>query len=186
MPNAPFEPPDRTITAIIAEGHRIWEDARYCYAGHSEDARSWDSLTYWLGVPATVIAAVTGVTSLAGQNTAPLMAGLSTNVLIAVLAFSVAALSGLSTLLDPKGQAARHYHAASGYLGLLNEARIFYQIECLRQQNVQELKQRVKKLSEKLDALNREPLIISRRAQRAGEKNIRLGKYDYEADQTKA
>lgn len=173
---------DETVQAIIHEAKRISEDTIYCYAGHSQAARRWDEINLWLGIPTTVIAAVTGVTSLSSNSNSPAILGLSVSVLVGALAFFVAALSGLSTFLDPKNQASKHYLTAVAYLALHNDVRIFYQIDCLSGRPASELAEQVKKLSARLNDLDNQPLIIPRWAQLAGDKMIKSGAYDYKVD----
>jgi hypothetical protein len=174
---------DETVQAIIHEAKRISEDTIYCYAGHSQAARRWDEINLWLGIPTTIIAAITGVTSLSSNSSSPAILGLSANVLVGVLAFLVAAISGLSTFLDPKNQASKHYLAAVAYLALHNDVRIFYQIDCLSGQPTSELAEQIKKLSARLNDLDNQPLIIPRWAQNAGNKMIKSGAYNYKIDE---
>lgn len=98
---------------IRNQAWRIWEDALYCSAGHFQESRWWQGINLWMGIPTTIIAAITGITSLADSGSSPLIPGRSSNLIVPVLSFTVAAISGLSTFLDPTGQASKHYQAAS-------------------------------------------------------------------------
>ena len=167
---------------VSNEARRISEDALYCYAGHAQEARSWERLHLWMGIPTTILAAITGVTSFSDTGGSALLLGLNSSIVVGVLAFTVAALSGLSTYLDPKGQASKHYHAATAYMALLNDIRIFRQIDCARPKDGDDLAENLKKFNARLNELNSQPIIISIRAQRIGEKLIRAGRYAYQID----
>ncbi len=175
-------PLENFARTICNEATRISEDALFCYAGHAQEARWWEGVHLWLGIPTTIIAAITGVTSLSDTSGSSLVFGFNSSVVVGILAFIVAAMSGVSTYLDPKGQASKHYHAANAYLALLNDIRIFRKIECARGSNDDKLEDSLRKFNAKLNELNSQTIIISTRAKQIGEKLIRAGKYNYQID----
>jgi hypothetical protein len=103
--------PNGLLKEIVAEANRLEEEALYNYAGHNEEARASDRLHKYLGIPTTLVAAAAGVTSFsaAGSGTA---VSFWTSVTAGGLSFVVAAMSGLTTFLDPKARSAQHYRAA--------------------------------------------------------------------------
>lgn len=171
------------LATVINEAKRIHEDALFALAGHTHEARWWDGVQLWLGIPTTVIAAITGVASLSSSpNNAATIFGVNANIVIGVLSFVVAAASGLSTFLDPKGKASKNYEAANAYASLLHEVRVFYQIDCLRSNNIDELETMLKQLGTKLKEINDRTPIISARAAGRAERSMRYGTYRYEVD----
>jgi len=176
------EAPNPLIQALITEARRIHEDALFCCAGHSYEARYWDSLQLWLGIPATIAAAVAGITSLARQTPSIGVLGVDTNIIAGVLSLIVAALTGLTTFLDPKGLAVKHYAAVSAYTALVNDARFFYSIDSLQTGDLKKLEADLRKLSERLNDLNGKTPLISSRVTSLAEKSIRAGNYDYQVD----
>jgi hypothetical protein len=173
------------VQRLIDEAKRIYEDSFFCYAGHSEEARWWGQITLRLGIPATIIAAIAGVTSLSGQSSSALVLGLDMSVVVGALAFVVAAMSGLSTFLDPKGQVSKHYQACIAYLRLSSDVRMFYEIDCAKGANVNELEEKLKKLSARLKDLNDQTPMISERARRVAKKSVDSGRYIYQVDKEK-
>ncbi|KAF0106739.1 MAG: hypothetical protein FD146_2331 [Anaerolineaceae bacterium] len=173
---------NQLFQSIIAEAKRVHEDALFCTAGHTHEARHWDTLQLWLGIPATVIAAVTGITSLASNSASVGILGLNINIITGIFSLLVATISGLATFLDPKGQAAKHYQAVNSYAALLNETRFFYEIDCIQNRDVEKLEANLRKLSERLNDLNNQTPLISTRAAALAEKSILSGNYEYRVD----
>jgi hypothetical protein len=167
---------------IRNQAWRIWEDALYCSAGHFQESRWWQGINLWMGIPTTIIAAITGITSLADSGSSPLILGLSSNLIVPVLSFTVAAISGLSTFLDPTGQASKHYQAASQYQTLVNDIRLFCEVDCAKECGDEQLEEGLRKFNARLNELNSQPLIISKQAKQIAEKEIKSGKFNYRID----
>ncbi len=174
-----------TVQGITQEAKRIHEDSIFCYAGHSEEARRWSDGILWLGIPTAVIAALAGVISVSGQSSSSTLLGLNVNLLVGTVSFIVAAMSSLSTFLDPKGRASQHYQACQAYLRLANDARIFYEIDCLKSTNVGELEDRLRKLSARLNDLDGQTPIIPNGAAKVARKTVESGKFAYKVDSGK-
>jgi len=163
------------IKHIINEAKRVEEDSLFCYAGHSEEARFWQRIDLWIGIPTVVFAAVAGLLSFTKQN----------SILVGGLAFLVAAISSVSVFLDSKSQQMEHYKACIDYDDLKNRARWLYSIECAKNANGghhEHLENSLKQLCEKLNELNAHTPIISERARRLANKNIASGRYTYVVD----
>lgn len=173
---------DNFSRVVKYQALRIWEDALYCSAGHFQESRWWEGVNLWMGIPTTIIAAITGITSLSDSGNSSALSAASSSMIIPLLAFTVAALSGLSTFLDPKGQASKHYHAASEYQALVNDIQLFCQIDCEKGNNLEQLEDNLRKFNARLNKLNDQPIVISKRAKRIAEKEIKAGNYKYEID----
>jgi hypothetical protein len=82
---------------------------------HALAAAPYQRLHLWLGLPATVLAAVAGVSALTDQE---LIAG--------VLAIAVAVLASMTTYLNPSGTAAQHLDRAAQCRSVAWRINIFY------------------------------------------------------------
>ncbi len=175
---------DPDTSALVKEAKRIHEDTLFCSAGHTREARFWNSMQFWLGIPSTMIAALAGVTSVAGPDSGVESLGLGANrfLVTGILSLVSAVLVGLMTFLDPKGQAAKHYEAMTLYDALLFKVRMFYEIRCRRGGDAQALTAELQELSEQLGRLHTQTPMISSRAAAGGERAIRAGKYTYAVD----
>jgi hypothetical protein len=174
--------PDKLQCAIEAEAKRVEEDSLYNYAGHNEEARIADRQHRWLGIPATLIAAAAGVTSF---STASAGSGVGSwpSIVAGILSFGVAALSGLTTFLDPKARALEHYRAANLYAKLQSDARYFHEIECRKGKRADELDRVLVELMERLTKLDEQTPIIPSSSMAKARKQIEAGKYRYKIDE---
>lgn len=178
----PTAAPDQVMRALVTEAKRIHEDALFCCAGHTREARYWNAVQLWLGIPSAVLAALAGVTSLAGSESATDILGAERYLITGVLSLMAAALVGLMTFLDPKGQASKHYGAMTGYQALLSRVRIFYEIGCQHRRDVETLTAELQKLAEQLSEMHKQTPMISAGAAALAERAIRAGKYAYAVD----
>ena len=151
--------PNNQLHAMETEARRLEEEALYNHAGHNEEARASDRLYYWLGIPATLLAAAAGVTSFSAVGAG--MSGSWPSVVAGIISFGVAAMSGLTTLLDPKVRAGEYYRPANAYAALRNEARYFHTVEGKKGKPIEELDQALITLREKLAKLNEQTPIVS-------------------------
>lgn len=106
------------VIAVMKEAMRIEEDARYASNRHMAEARRWRRLHLAFGIPATVAAALAGVSAIAN---APFVA--------AALAIISAVSAGLLTFLNPKDNAAPHLKASAEFKSLLGRARMLREID---------------------------------------------------------
>lgn len=158
-------------SAILIEAKNVEEDSRFSARGHFEAASSWDKRHLWIGVPATVLAAIAGVSAFVEYE-----------IVSGVIALSVAALTALFTFLNPSDRAARHLSAANAYNALRNDARMFYQIEFRQDTPIDDLSESLKSLNERRNRLNSESAQIPRWAYDRGKKGILAGEADYTGD----
>lgn len=92
--------------AIVAEASRIEEDSLYSSKGHFQASRIWAGLHLWIGIPTAIMAAATSV-----------LAFSSITVIAGIGAVIVAALTAVSTFLNPSERAQRHYIAGTKFNG---------------------------------------------------------------------
>ena len=158
-------------SACVHEACRIEEDVLLSGKAHFVAAHRWGYLHLWIGVPTTVIAAIAGVTAL---NNYPIAGG--------VLAIAVAALSALSTFLNPSGRQNAHLLAGNQYLALRNDARIFRTVEAAASMPESELKVLLQKLAERRNDLNTASPQISTWAFKTAREGIESGEAEYAID----
>lgn len=160
------------ITALSREAKRLEEDATYSSKGHFNAEDTWVRRNYWLGVPATVLAALAGATLFKSH---PELASLC--------ALAASLLTGLMTFLKPNERAAMHRAAGGQFLALRNNARFFREIELLQTDRLNELPDRLKALSAMRNELNEKSPSIPRRAFVAARKGIEEGEATHTVDQ---
>ena len=162
------------VDPIIREARRVEEDVLYSAKRHFEAAREWNAYHLSIGIPLTVVAALTAGSVLSKHG-----------FVAAVLAAVVTAGTALLTFLKPSERAAQHTQAGNAYQSLRNRTRIFREITCANPDahgGAQGLEEALKKLSDERDDLNRKSPITSRRAFQRARKGITVGEADYEAD----
>lgn len=159
------------IDALRREAERIEEDATYSSKSHFNAEDTWVCRHYWLGIPATALAAIAGATLIRSQ---PEWASALT--LLASL------LTGLMTFLKPNERAAIHRAAAGQFLALKNDARLFREVELLKVHQLDELPDRLKVLSSTRNELNQKSPSIPRGAFVAARKGIEEGEATHKVD----
>jgi hypothetical protein len=127
----------------VKEADRIEEDCLYSAKSQWEAARGLGWLHLALGIPATIAAALAGV-SIATDDKA----------IGALLAVATAVLTGLLTFLDPKGKANLHRDAGAAYKAISNDARIFREISCVGDTAIAELEGRLEALNKRRNESN--------------------------------
>lgn len=156
---------------IIREAKRLYENCLYTSKSHFIEARLWQSLHLWIGVPTVIIAGVAGTLAFADFRQ---IAG-SLSILLVVL-------TSITTFLNPKEQANSHLTAGNNYDALMTKARIFWSIECWQEDSDIILTDRIKSHSEERDRLNREYPQPSKWAYRQAKKGIEEGEAEYFVD----
>jgi len=158
-------------SALRCEAARIEEDATYSSKSHFNAAGTWERRHYWLGIPATVLAAVAGASLLKSYP-----------VLASVFALLASLLTGLMTFLNPNERAAMHRVAGGQFLALRNDARLFREVELLQTERLNELPERLKALSAIRNELNQKSPSIPRGAFAAARKGIEEGEATHKVD----
>lgn len=159
------------IQALCREAKRLEEDATYSSKGHFNAEGIWERRNFWLGIPATALAAIAGATLVKSQPE-----------LASICALGASLLTGLMTFLKPNERASMHRSAAGQFLALRNEARFFREIELLQVHRINELPQMLKVLSEQRNELNQKSPGIPRRAFLAARKGIEDGEATHNVD----
>lgn len=158
---------------IIKEAKRIEEDSLYSSKGHFYAAQLWTNLHLWIGIPATILAAIAGASALSQFDNHQIIAG--------VLAILVAALSAVSTFVNPNEKATIHHSAGNRYNSLKNRARIFSEID-MDIESDESLLTKLRTLSAERDELNEKSPQIPKWAFRRARQGIEDGEAQYKVD----
>jgi len=121
-----------------------------------------------------LLSAIAGASALAKFDPDHVVAGM--------LSIVVAALSGVATFVNPNERVAAHLNAGNSYDALLSKVRIFWAIECWRDDSDQVLTEKLKYFSEQKDELNRKCPQIPRWAYRRAKKGIEDGEATFRVD----
>jgi hypothetical protein len=157
-------PVSRTKEEVVKEAKRIEEDALFSSKGHFAASQVWSNFHLILGIPAAVLAAVAGATAVADQTT-----------VAAVISIVVAALTGVSTFVNPNERSGHHLQAGNDYDALRNRCRIFATIDCWGSEPDEVLTVNLKQLSEQKDKLNHSCPQIPWWAYRIAKRGIEAG-----------
>jgi uncharacterized membrane protein len=160
---------------IIKEAKRIEENSLYTAKGHFVAAHFWDNFHLWIGIPTVILAAVAGTAAFAKVD--------QNNIFAGVLSIVVVVLTAVATFLNPKERAHSHLTSGNNYDSLLTRARIFWTIECRRDNSEDTLSAKLNTLSEERDRLNRESPQVPKWAFRKARKGIEDGEASYKVDE---
>jgi hypothetical protein len=164
---------DEKLHASIAkEASRIEEDALYSARGHFEASRGWTLAHYWIGVPTTLLAATAGASALSHETT---VAG--------VIAIAVAALTALSTFLNPSKRAQQHQSAGAAFNEVRSGARILREIDLEAGKDDRSIAESLKQLAARRDELNKASPGIPRWAFERARRGIGAGEASYAVDE---
>lgn len=163
--------------AIIQEAKRIEENCLYTSKGHFAAARFWSNFHLWIGIPTVILATVAGASALSRFG--------NFVVIVGVISIIVAVLAATTTFLNPRERANAHLSAGNNYDSLLSKARIFWTIDCWRNDSEEILTQKLRDLSEEKNRLNRECPQVPRFAYLQARKGIQEGEAGYEVDRSR-
>lgn len=135
---------------ILKETQRIEEDSDFSSEEHFITAHRWSNIHYALGLLTAVFAVVSGATALTQLSEPNFL------VLVGVGAISLlaGALAAVLTFLNPNERATCHLSAGNSYRELRNGARVFREIDCLRDSD-ETLANKLKELAERRESLNK-------------------------------
>jgi hypothetical protein len=139
-------PVSKTKEEIIREAKRIEEALLYSSKGHFVASHFWQTFHLWIGIPAVILSATAGASAFAAFDHSHVVAG--------VISIVVAVLSAIITFLNPNEKRASHLTAGNHYDSLMNKIRIFWSIDCWREESEQVLTEKLKYFSEQKDRLN--------------------------------
>lgn len=164
----------KTKEEIIKESKRIEESLMYSSKGHFVAASFWNHFHLWVGIPVVVLSAIAGASALSKLDPEHIIAG--------SISITVAALSGVMTFLNPNEKASVHLNSGNNYDSLMNKVRIFWSIDCWRDESEQVLTERLKYFSEQKDNLNHSCPQIPPWAYKAAKKRVNDGEGEYLVD----
>lgn len=174
QPTTAEKPVSKTKEEIIKEAKRIEESLLYSSKGHFAAAHFWTNFHLWIGIPVVLFSAVAGASALSQFDPKHIIAGL-----ISIL---VAALSGVMTFFNPNEKASVYLNAGNSYDSLMSNVRIFWSIDCWRDESEQVLTERLKYFSEQKSKLNQSCPQIPRWAYNIAKRGIEDGEGDYTVD----
>jgi hypothetical protein len=170
-------PVSKTKEEIIKEAKRVEEALLYSSKGHFAASHFWSTFHLWIGIPMVVFSGIAGASALSSFDENHLIAG--------ILSIVVAALSGVMTFVNPHEKTASHLNAGNHYDSLMNQVRIFWSIDCWRDESEQVLTEKLKHFSEQKDRLNQSCPQIPGWAFQRGKKGIESGEGVYVVDKIK-
>lgn len=153
------------------EAMRIEEDALLSAKGHFEAARTWGGVHLWIGIPIAILAAITSASAFNQEAT---VAG--------CLAIVVAALSAVSTFVNPSERAQSHHQAGAKYNSLRNRSRVFRQVDLISNGSPSDLVALLKSLAQERDDLSLSSPQIPRRAFTRARAGVEAGEAEYAVD----
>ncbi|WP_083889465.1 SLATT domain-containing protein [Nocardia pneumoniae] len=163
----------RSKEAIKQELDRLEESAMYSAQGQFEQAKLWRSINLLVGIPAALLAAVSGATGLADA---------ANRIVAAYLALGSAGLSALVTLLNGNRRTQQAHSAANAYLEVQTAARQRREID-LPVLLFDEARAQLAELTARRDEINKTADIPSRFAYRRAGRNISGGGQTYAIDE---
>jgi hypothetical protein len=156
---------------IIKEAKRLYENCLYTSKSHFVDARFWQKLHLWIGVPSVILSGVAGT-----------LAFTSLTMLAGILSIVIVALTAITTFLVPKEQANSHFTAANNYDSLMVKLRIFWSIDCWREESDDILSDRLRAYCKERDKFNRESPQSFKWSYQVAKQGIQEGESEYLVD----
>jgi hypothetical protein len=158
--------------AISAELTRLEESALYSAQNQFEQAKQWRGINLVLGVPASVLAAVSGATALA-TTAGRLWAG--------VLGLTAAAFGAVLTTVNASHRTNQAASAANAYLEIQTAARQARLVD-LPTMELDEARAQLAELTARRDEQNKTAEPPNRLARRRAQRNISGGGQTYAVD----
>lgn len=156
---------------ILREAKRIEESVLYSSKGHFVTAEFWSGFHLWVGIPTAILAAVAATSAFA-----------SWEIAAGVVSIVIAALSAVSTFLNPNEKAAAHLSAGNSYDALRDRIRIFWAVDCWKESSEDILTKKLKDLSEEKAKLNQASTQISSWAYRVAKRGVEAGEASFQVD----
>lgn len=162
--------------ALDGELRRLEESAMYSAQNQFEQAKQWRGINLLVGVPASVLAAISGAAALASTANA-FWAG--------VLALAAAAFGAVLTTVNASHKTNQATSAANAYLEIQTAARQARLLD-LPTAELSEMRSTVQEITARRDEQNRTAEPPNRWARRRAQKNISGGGQTYEADSSES
>jgi len=170
------KPVSKTKDEIIKEAKRIEESLLYSSKGHFAASHFWSNFHLWIGVPTVLFSAIAGASALSQFDTNHIIAG--------SISIAVAASTSIMTFFNPNEKVSAHLNAGNNYDSLMNKIRIFWSIDCWRDESEQVLTEKLKHFSEQKDKLNQSCPQIPRWAFNRARQGIKDGEGSYLVDKS--
>jgi hypothetical protein len=161
---------------LVKEAQRVEEDSLQSSKRHFVTAAFWTNFHLWVGIPTAILSGIAGASALSHFD--------HHNVVAGILAITVAALTAVTTFLNPTQKAGSHMDAGNKYNALRNAARIFREIDCHETSSDRDLSKRLKELTKQRDELNQKSPITPRWAFEKARKGIEEGEAEYKVDKS--
>lgn len=159
--------------AISKELHRIEESCQYSAQIQFEQTKQWRAVNLWLGLPASMLAAVAGATALA-DTAGRIAAG--------IIALIAAGFGAVLTTVNAAHRMNRASSAANAYLEIQTAARQARELD-LPGWDLDEARAALGELTARRDEQNKTAEPPNKRAYRRAQKNIASGGQTYAIDQ---
>jgi hypothetical protein len=156
---------------VINEAKRLFQNCLVTSKSHFVEARFWQNLHLWIGIPTVILAAVAGTLAFAEVK---LIAG--------ILSMVIVVLTSITTFLNPKEQGNSHFAAANNYDALMTRIRIFRSIDCWSDESDDLLTDRLMGFCDERDKLNRECPQPFKWSYRVAKRGIQEGEAEYFID----
>ncbi|ADT99182.1 hypothetical protein Mspyr1_25480 [Mycolicibacterium gilvum Spyr1] len=163
------------VKALAEEVHRIHESVAWSAQTQFEQLKLWRGMNMILGVPAAILAAISGGTGLAQHHAATVPA---------VLALISAGFGAALTTLNPSRRASQAQAAANAYLELQTAARQLLLVD-LNNLSGDGPRDKLAELTVRRDEVNRTADPPGRYAHWRARRNVRKGGQAYEVDAEK-
>jgi len=150
----------RLRSQIVAETKHIERDCRVASTSHFAAATFWTTL-YLLGIPATIVAGVAGLTALADHT-----------LVAATLAIVATALTATTTFLNAGEKAHAHGRKRFQYEELKNDVRVFREVTMKLKHGDGELHRDLMQLCKLRNRLNRDSPQVRQRAVRKARQEL--------------
>ena len=145
----------RLRSQIVSETKHIERDCRVAATSHFAAATFWTTVYYVLGIPATIVAGVAGLTALADHA-----------LVAAVLAIVATGLTATTTFLNAGEKAHSHGRKRFQYEELKNDVRVFREVTMKLIDDDDEMHRELMQLCKLRNRLNRDSPQVRQRAVR--------------------
>ncbi|MDQ4215066.1 SLATT domain-containing protein [Microbacterium capsulatum] len=151
--------------ALLREFAELENRAMWSCQGQFEQAKSWQSMNTWVGSISAACAAISGALVLAAHGL---------DIVGGLLALVAAAGGAILTIVNASQRATKATAAANAYLEIQNAARRARRVD-VPWIDLQEARNILQSLTERMDEQNKSAEPIAPRAYRRAGKNIRKG-----------
>jgi hypothetical protein len=138
--------------AVYDAAKNIENEAENVAEEHYKTSTRWSRINLWLGLPTTILAALSGTSALAQFDYHNIIAG--------IIAMVVASLAAVSTFLNSNEKAERHQSAGDNYSTLRNLAHNLAEVDYW-EKDTPALSQKLDELTKQLNELNKNSPMVS-------------------------